>query len=220
MGPKPLPMEAPMSLVPLHVDLKSVNSLGDLLKVASPPPPPAVVLPRKVEITSEDVEALKRLPEVFGRVVPTEKTDLNDLQVADLYEERLILDRISKLIADRKEAIRTTVLNAMDVRESGETTDKEGHFIRPSSIKIPDSGKRFSWEINEGSPSVDVDELRKLSETPGSGITHEDYIEMTVQTRVVDPASVISKVKEKPQILSSLPIRPGAPRSALYIRKG
>src|SRR5690242_12450972 len=101
-------------------------SYTDLLKlVARPAPtaaPPAVVPVPKV-INPVVRAALERLPEVYGKVVPTERRAIQPAEVTTLVEERDVLKTIENAVTERIADIRTTVLNHNDVTFEGEHPD-------------------------------------------------------------------------------------------------
>jgi hypothetical protein len=176
------------------------------LAVPAEPPLPAV-------ITDDQKAALERLPEVFGSVVPVERRDLLPSEASKLLEERDVLKKIATMAADREQAIRTTVLNAHDVRleESGEDLsdverDKDGHYIRKGEVRAESgAGQRFSVEARSGSASVNPDLLRALAADENEPwFTHDDYLKMTTQTRVFDEEKTMIALRTNPALLKAL----------------
>lgn len=208
-------------------DIKSMEDLRTLLR-----PVPAVVpqvLPNTTKLDKDERAALERLPEVYGRVVPTEKRVLTEDEVGGLYEERQTLDAIEKLIKDRKEAIRNTVVNSMDCSyeagppdEKAPSRDNKGHFVRDAAVKIPDSKQQFAWEASSGQLQVNLDALRAIAADPEvEEVTHQDFLDVTDQVRVINISAFLDKVKAKPELLKHLHqvVSEGAPKGALYIRR-
>lgn len=207
-----------------------ITSLDDLKKLLRPVPDVVPqVLPSTTKLDSDDRAALERLPKVYGQVVPTEKRDLTEAEVAALFEERQTLDALEKMIKERKEAIRDTVVNAMDCRyEAGPSDeeepdrDKGGHYVRNGAIRVPDSKQQFSWEASGGKIQVDLDALREVAADPEiPEITHQDFLNMTDQVRVLNVGAFLQEIKDKPELLKVLGqfVSQGAPRGALYIRR-
>lgn len=210
---------------------KSITSLDDVIRFLRPqaPAPAQVVLPPAAIITADEKAALERLPRVFGSVVPTERRDLKTEEVTKLHEERATLDVLEKMIKERKEAIRTTVLNALDVQFEakadpgpGAARDKDGHYLQAGSINIPETHQRFSWEVSGGSVDVDPETLLAVADDPEvAEISHQDYLDVTTPVRVVDISKFLAKLKEKPEVLihTGAFVKQGSPRGALNIRK-
>lgn len=184
-------------------------SLSDLLKIAAAPPDPLpvpVALPLPAQITDKQREALEQLPKVYGKVVPIERRMLEPVEIKALYDERVTLDQIEKMASDRKTAIRTTVLNHHDVgfEQSGGSAerDKDGHYIAPAAVPIPDTDQCFSVEVRAGQASITADALKALVDA--GELEHDDYLEMTTQTRYVDEDKVRLKLRKKPELVAAL----------------
>lgn len=206
-------------------------ALKDLLKALSPeaeaqPVPSEVPLP--AEITDEEHVALDRVGEVYGSVVPAERRMLEPAEVHTLVEERLTLDTIEKMSKRRKEDIRTIIFNHLDVEveESGidleAPRDKRGHYVVEGQvIGQSDTPKKFKREVRESSPSISESALKALSEDPDvPDFTHEDYLAMTTQTRVVDENKIMLALKNKPELIHAISkaVTPGGKTAALTVR--
>ncbi len=206
-------------------------SYSDLLKLVAPapvlPPPPAKAPPLP-SITDEQRRALARVVEVFGVVVPDSRRTLTAPEVSSLIQERLVLDEIATLAADRKDGIRTTVCNHLDcqieedaatvVAEGGEEPempprDDKGHYVKAGKAAAPGQPKQFSREVRSGAVTVDPELLRTLADDPtfqaelaaaGVSFTHADYLVMTRQVRVVDEAAVMIALRQKPGLVHAL----------------
>lgn len=98
-------------------NLGQIQSLGDLFRtlMRRPSVEVPVVLPKALPLTEEQLKSLKRLPDIYGQVLPTERRDLQPTEIDLLFEERKTIDAIQAALEKRKDNIRTTVLNAMDV---------------------------------------------------------------------------------------------------------
>jgi hypothetical protein len=195
------------------------------------PPPPK--LPLAAKINDDQIKALTRLLEIFGSVVPSVRRALEPRERASLMEERQTLGVVENMVESRKDGIRTTILNHNDVtRESGNggkplrdaLIDKDGHYLADDKdiVAVPDSDKVFSWETSRREPEINLDRLKALSEDPAvPEFTHEDWLAMTVQTRVWDENKTMQHLKKNPKLLSVIAraAEPAVTRGALYVRK-
>lgn len=210
----------------VHAAIEDINSgsitWADLAVVLAQEPstepqePSEAPLPRG--ITKAQSEALQRLLEVYATVVPTERRTLTPGEVFSLREERDVLDQIKKLTDTRREDVRQTVLNHFDVAAEQEGLvdeftpgDKDGHYLIPAKEQVGD--KVFTWEISEGDPKIDIDELKKH-------IAPEAYQAMTKEVRVFDEDLAMAYVKDHPEILKDVAaaVVPGKTRAAFNVR--
>lgn len=191
----------------------------------APPVPDKVPLP--AQITEDERKALAKLPEVFGSVVPVRKRELASVEVEAIYRERECLDVIAKMIDARKADIRTAVVNHFDAKleaTGAEQTwrDAEGHYVVAAHENIPNSKKCWSWEVREGSaPGITEASLKHLVDDPDSSFTHEDYLAMTSQVRVVDENKFLLHLRKNPTLLGEISKAveaKGAPVGGLYVR--
>lgn len=224
-----------------------VISLNDLLKLVAPPapiPPPPADPPLPAVITAEQRDALDRLMEVFGVVVPETRRALTTPEVAALVKERVVLDSIEELATKRKDGIRTAVCNHLDVgieetartaQEAGEdfempSRDEKGHYVAPGKLRAPGEAKQFSREVRSGTVNVDPELLRKLADDPtvraglaeaGVTFTHDDYLAMTTPKRVLDEAKVMILLRSRPELLHAIRLatKAGPKTAAVCMRK-
>lgn len=214
-------------LVPAVLDQVKDGSISfsDLLKAISEPAPAEkapTALPLPAQITTAQRAALAKLTSVFGKVVPAERRILDSDEVLALYEERVALDEIQTMAEKRKESIRTTLMNSLDVsfEEADGVADsnKDGHYIANGEIPIPDSASVFRREVSE-TTGLDPDKLDRLRAE--GRITKKDYLAMTTQTRVIDQAKVMLHLRKNPHLVTVLgdAAIPKRRRVALYIRK-
>lgn len=247
-----VPPDEAQALERVHTAIAKVTSgetinFGDLLKLIAPepvePPPPAAP-PAVPAITEAQRAALTKVVEVFGGVVPETRRTLTTPEVARLIEERLTLDEIENLAKKRKEGIRTTVCNHLDVkveeeaaeaRAAGETVElpqraADGHYIKAGKVGAPGQPQQFSRETRSGSVSVDPDLLRALADDPalqqaladaGVTFTHDDYLAMTRPVRVIDEARVMLHLRQHPSLVHALKLatKTGQPSAAVSMRK-
>lgn len=179
-------------------------------------------LPIPAEITETQLQAMKHLLEIFGKVVPTERRALEDAEVGLLIDERLTLDTIKDMAETRIGHIRTTVLNHMDVVKERDNegkpfiddagyytvlVDKDGHYIPDEKVQIgvPNMEKVFSWERRNSSPDIDLSALQAMADDPHiPEITHEDWLAMTEQVRVFSEHKAMLHLKKHPKLLAVL----------------
>ena len=205
-----------------------IVSLADLKKALAQPavqPPAPAKVPLPKQITAAQRDALEILPTVFGRVVPTEKRLLQPTELTDLHTERQTLDVVEKMAAARKADIRTAVVNHFDVQAGeaeGAFRDSEGHVLTAAKAPIPGTDQAFSWEVRDGSGGDITDQaLQDLVKNPDSSFTHDDYLAMTSQVRVVDEPKLLLHLRKHPELAAELAkaITPkGAPVGSFYVR--
>jgi hypothetical protein len=190
-------------------DLKELITQPASAFLPTPVSPPA-------QITKKEREALERLSEVFGQVVPTEVRALEPKEIDQLLAERETLKTIEEMAKKRiSDGIRTTVLNhndtvfaegkdEKDLAEADRT--KDGHYVAPG--KYPGEGDRedaFAVTVTKGRPQIDPVALKALAEDENEPwFTHEDYLRWTTQTRVFDEAKVFLDLKKHPELVRAL----------------
>lgn len=203
--------------------LQAVATVSLMPKVAT------AVEPEPVLPITEAMRAdLARLPEVYGRVVPTKRRMLRPLEITALAEERTMIDRVIKFLGIRKDtSIRATVLNHLDVKfEQGATlmpeVDEQGHYIVGGKEPVPGmDNRRFSREVRESKPVVDSAELERVH-TAG-GLDRQEYLAITSVPpvkRVFDPVKAAAAIKKDPALLYKIArvTKPGSRSAALYLR--
>jgi thioesterase domain-containing protein len=172
-------------------------------------------------ITDEEQEAIDTLPDFYGSVVPTTRRELAPIELADLFNERRVLDLVLAVVARRKEDIRTSVLNHFDVEAEKAGTvdaetprDKDGHYILAADVPIPGAGVKYAWEVSQGAADISSADLKEA-------LSHEDWLAVTEPVRVFDEHKAILHLKKRPQLLATLAgiVRPGKPKGAFNIRK-
>lgn len=207
-------------------------SIEDLLKALAPESAP---LPEKVPepplpaaITDEQREALERVVEVFGSVVPDKRRELGADEIAKLEEEKRVLDTLKKMAEKRiKEGIRTAIFNHLDVKaeeaglvdENTPREEKTGHYILEGEARgEPDTPQVFKRVVSNYSPTLDPIVLEALAEDPDfPEFTRKDYLAMTTQTRVVDEHKVMVALKKNPRLIHAIAkaTRPGSKTASL-----
>lgn len=204
-------------------------SMADLLAALSPaqvsdPAPAKVPAPRA--ITEAQRKAIARMPEVYGKVVPTERRMLEPTEVVALLDERTTLDEVKKTADARLKDITVIAHNHLDVQienqpeeiRAGLLTDEAGHFIVAGKISVPDADVEFSRETRQSSATLPLEALEAL-ETAGD-IDHKTFLALTSQVRVVDEVKVMAAIKKDPSLLAKIAkaTQPGKKGTSMYVR--
>lgn len=187
-------------------------------------------VPAPRELTSTDLEALKRLPEVFGSVQPESKRTLTDDEMTALHEERSVLKVVESVTSGRIDDIADVVKNHADLKAEDDFTDeaprplltKDGHWAVKRRFPVSDTDEDFSVEVRKGSATLDPAALKALADDPTfEGFTHADYLAMTEQTRVFDEHKAMLHLKKRPELVEVLAraTSRSAPSVSLYPRK-
>jgi septum formation topological specificity factor MinE len=206
-------------------------------------------VPAPVEITEDVAEALKRLPEVFMVVQPTERRTLTDEEKIAVYEERDVLKHILVLLETRDEHLKTIIRHHMDVDAEErniavqkatvdpgtgqvivEATDRttDGHYIlcgpgNPERTHIPGTNQDWSREYRKGTVTSDESVLDQMHEE--GEIDRDVYLAMTRQRRVFDENKAQQAALEKPDLRDEIlrviakMTRQGKPSVSLFTRK-
>lgn len=206
-------------LVKFAADLvnKGTISLSDVLGAIAETKeveilPAPEVLPIPMEITQEQREALDKVTEVFGKVVPAKRRALEPVEVAQLVEEKETLDQLKKMAEARHQNIRTTIFNHLDVEAEeeqlvDETTlrDKDGHYILKGEVRgQKDTGMKFTRQVSNVSPKLDPEALKDLVDDPEVEFSHEDYLAVTSQVRVLDENKLMLALKKNPRLILAI----------------
>jgi hypothetical protein len=203
-------------------------TMADLVKEIAPAAPAEEVpenIPLPAQITSEQRAALERLAEVFGSVEPTERRALEPTEIRSLIEERLTLDEIEKMASGRKDSIKRSVHNHLDVvaEREGSTANAsrhvEGHYILGGKTGGHGASKQFVREVREQKPKFVASNLTRLVDE--GVLDRADYLAMTTQVRVVDEHKIMLLLKKRPDLLSVLvkATEPGSTTAAITVRK-
>lgn len=231
--------DATVTVEPYVVDVAGIRKgsvkLADVLADVAPVEVVDVpeVLPVPAEITEAQTEALKALAKRFGKVVPTERRELETVELVQLFEERKTLDEIEGLAASRKDNIRTTILNHFDSKRQREhdeaetdedptwKRDKDGHVLVADKEPIATTDQAWSWEMRGGKAVLTAEALAQLD--ADGEIPHNLYLSMTAPVRVVDEVRILELLttKDAPEVLEAM--RKASVKSAgsgqLWLRK-
>lgn len=213
--------------------INTAASLAEIVRLLNPTEvsaaPPAKV-PTPKEITEVERRAIEHLPEVFGRVVPTQVRALTPVEVSTLIEERETLDTIKKMVEARLKDITVTAHNHLDAEYEASTPedrrtalrDDAGHYILEGRIGSTERNQEFSRETRQGTASLDVSALAALDTGEDDAeISHTEYLSMTRQVRVFDEARAMDVLRKKPTLLRAIALatKPGKSGTSIYLRK-
>jgi hypothetical protein len=196
-------------------------------------------LPHVREISTSLERKLNEAIDWYGTVNLTERRELTDAELLDLFTEDEILSTVTKQLDLRIKDLREIVRVHMDVRaeEQGravarphvgvEATPREpkGHYLLASAqnaetVLIPGTDKAYSAEYKRGAVTIDADELLRLYET--GKINREEYLAFTRETRVLDETKAGKFINDNPERgmeILKLISKAAAPSYSLYLRK-
>lgn len=207
-------------------------TLADVLNILAPTPEADEVVKGQIPlpqiITEEQEAALKKVVDVFGKVVPQERRILAPEEVSALVEEKETLDTLIKMAKSRLDnGIKVAIHNHLDVvaEEQGLTKDAtrngDGHWNVNGEV-FGDEGvsKKFTREVRVSSPSVTLADLEALVDDEDVDFTHEDLLAITTQTRVMDDNKLMLYLKKKPSLVMALSkaVRPGKATASINLR--
>jgi len=173
---------------------------ADILSVTKPD----ISVPK---ISEEALDAIRRLPEVYGKVVPKTDRALNKTELAAIVEERQIIDTVLKVIKARKdESIRETLANHLDnVYEAPEgqrvPTDSKGHLAVKQEVEVEGAGKKVARSVSGGKPYLSIAGVEALHAE--GRIDRKTYLKITKKTevpRVLDQEGLVKAMKEDPNL--------------------
>jgi len=182
-------------------------------------PQPSATQPTK--ITPELKAALRRLPDVFGSVVPTEARKLERAEIERLTEERAVLNRVITDLGKRDKAIDEAMRSHMDAlapQDAPVITEgvAKGHRLLAAEghpFEVPVEGYEDAWQQRRvaGKSDMSVGILADLK-TEGK-ITQKEFLALTAPVRVLDEARIRQEMRRSPaRVLSIL--------RAITLRKG
>lgn len=221
--------ESPSTDVAKLLSTGQITKISELLKKVVPPTGEhdVPVPPLPSSLASTTLAAVAKLPDVFGKVQPTERRELTPVEVGLLHEERDTLKVIDSEVGHRLDAIRSTLYHHFDVKIEEEDadarttveTDKDGFYLREGVLPIKGTDQCFKRETRNGTTTLSPMKLLDLVES--GDLSKEDYLAMTTQTRVVDENKVMLLLKKKPDLLSVITKAADAGRNftQLWVRK-
>lgn len=221
----------------------SVTEVAEALVTEEPALPltgrPFPELPRTRKLSTSLQRALEEAIDWYGTTNLTERRELTDSELYDLFAEDETLNTVAKQLDLRIKDLREIVRVHLDVRaeEQGravarphvgvEATAREpkGHYLLASpqnaeTVEIPGTDKVYSAEFKRGTVTIDADELLRLYDD--GEITREEYLAFTRETRVLDENKAGDFINKNPErgmeILKKI-TRATDPSYSLYLRK-
>lgn len=164
-----------------------------------PPVPPA--------LTEEQKEALKRLPEVYGKVVVTADRSLTAKERAALVEERQTIDTLLAPLKKRKdESIREVLSNDFDNMLSDEEqesarVDAKGHFAVKQEQPVEGTGLKVQRIVSGGKPNLTIEHVEALHAE--GKIDRKTYLAITKKPdlpRVLDESGLHQAIQKDPRL--------------------
>jgi hypothetical protein len=217
-------------------------TVADLAKILAGPAPeiaqdaPFPAAPPKATITTALRAALKKLPAVFGAVMPTEHRKLELDELKRLTEEAIVIETIKGQLEPRLEAAKEAVRHHMDFLGADALLDGEellrvaegiarGHAIvaKPGSpFRISVEGAEDPWEQRYVAGKTTVSGA-KISNLEKEGfITHAEALACTREVRVFDEGRLAAFLRKNPErgveILRMI-TTVSAPSASLYAPK-
>lgn len=182
-------------------------------------PQPSATQPTR--ITPELRAALRRLPDVFGSVVPTEARKLEKAEIERITEERTIINRVITDLGKRDKAIDEAMRSHMDAlarTDAPVIADgvAKGHRLLATDghpFEVPVEGYEDAWQQRRvaGKAEMSIGLLADL--LASEKITDKEFLSLTVPVRVLDEAKVRQAMRKSPaRVLSIL--------RAITLRKG
>jgi hypothetical protein len=163
--------------------------------------------PTVPSLTEEELEAIKRLPEVFNRIVVTTVRKLTDSEARAIVVERDTIDLVLKALTPRKEkAIRETIANHLDLLIPTEERkalprDKAGHVAKKQDVAIEGTGKKMQRSVSGGKPNLTIDHIERLHRE--GRIDRKTYLAITKKPdlpRVMDETGLHKAIQKDPAL--------------------
>lgn len=201
--------------------------VGNPFEVSSEPQAAAVHVP---EITKEQREALLRIVQLYGVVIPAERRVLAEGELAALMEERETIVKLLSFLVPRKDnSIRETISHHFDVlieqdssfdAENPPPKDAKGHYAVKQEVPAPGTGKVWQRIVSNGKPTFTDADVERLH-TEGL-LTREQYLSLTKTPevkRVFDEEKARKAIKKDPELLRILAraARPGTTTTVIKV---
>lgn len=224
---KELEQVAPGSLA--YVTATTPGAKWDLAKLAgmlreeapAPVEPPRIEVTAPVKITPELRAALRRLPEVFGSVVPTEPRRLEQVEVDRLTEERDVINQVITALGKRDKDIDESMRHHMDAYAPQDapvitTGVARGHRLLASEghpFEIPVTGMTDAWQQRRVAGKAELS-IGLLADLLAAGsITTAEFNALTIPVRELDEAKIRVATRKSParflSILRAITTRKG-----------
>lgn len=164
-----------------------------------PPVPPA--------LTESQKEALKRLPDVYGKTIVTAVRKLKPAEKQALVEEREVIDEVLGVLEKRKaSSIREVLANHMDIvtpeeKREGARHDGKGHLAVKHEDPVDGTGKKIQRSVSGGKPRLTIEHVEALH---AEGlIDRKTYLAITKKPdlpRVLDEDSLHKAIQKNPAL--------------------
>lgn len=206
-----------------------VAVLGDQIPDA-PVKPKAVAA---IKITDEHRQALARIVEEYGQVVPETPRLLTPDEQAAIVAERDTIDVILGLLTKRKDtSIREAIANHLDRLAEAEAggpdaarerygVNKDGHYTVKQDVPVEGTTRKMQGIVGEPSPTVSSEALLEAHER--GDLTREEYLAITRVPevgRVFDEAKAREAIKKDPELLFKIARTTVKPAKTLTIKVG
>lgn len=182
-----------------------VAMLDEGSMVEAPEPPKRSLVPPT--ITDEQREALKRLPELYGRVVPEEPRLLEPAELTMIVQERQTIATLLDLLEPRKaDTIRETLACHLDllleadpeVDTSTLPRDKKGHYAVASEVSVEGTGLKVKRVPTGGKPFMSDADIQAADMS--GDLDHKDYLAITSKPVVAPPRRRFDEEKARAAI--------------------
>lgn len=197
--------------------------LAGMLREEAPAPvePPKIEVTAPVRITAGLKAALRRLPEVFGSVVPTEPRRLEQAELDRLTDERDVIAQVITALGKRDKDIDEAVRHHMDTYASEDdpviaTGVARGHRLlaqegHPFEARV--TGMSDAWQQRRVAGKAELS-IGLLADLLAAGtITRAEFNALTVPVRELDEARVRAATRKSParylSILRAITVRKG-----------
>lgn len=179
-------------------------------------------------LTEEQKEALKRLPDVYGKVVVTADRKLTKQELAALVEERQIVDTLlAPLKARKDESIREVLSNHLDnvlseEEQAAAVRDAKGHFAVKQEVSVEGMAKKVQRSVSGGKPRLDISHIEELHEQ--GLIDRKTYLAVTRKPdlpRVLDEVGLHAAIQKNPSLFFLLASKaePTTPTTTIKVVK-
>ena len=189
--------------------------------------------PSPVKFTDALRKALRALPDVFGKVAPTERRKLEGAEVRALTDEINAIDAAFTELESRREAIKELMRTHQDYQATEEGVAGErvadgvakGHYLSAGAgkpFKTPVEGYSESWQQRYVS-GKSAQRLPALKDLLAAGeITRAEYLGFTSTKRVLDEMKISEYIRRHPQrglqVLAAITVQ-APPGASLYAPK-
>lgn len=178
----------------------SVMGIEDPQAPSKKPPVPKT-------LTEAQQDAIRRLPEVYGKVIVTADRKLSPAELRALVEERQVIDTILAVIEKRKsESIREVLSNHLDHLLTDEEAnlarkDSKGHFAVKQDAPVDGTGMKVQRSVSGGKPKLTIAHIEDLYAE--SKIDRPTYLALTKKPdlpRVLDESGLHKAIQKDPKL--------------------